>query len=182
MLQSFIEEEVMNIFLMVFLLPAGWAMRFVIYICLSIWALLHVAMLAESQLEAEPNTIGLAVLAPAVDWIILSKVEIVMLKSYIETLIAIFCVPMTLTGMVAILFPILYFQYIRIKFVSNSFMKEAFDRINKKLREVIPAVIYDSVPVVWFRKWLWSYVTFDQKGADKKNEDQAEEASSSFRN
>ena len=94
---------------MVFLLPAGPVMRFIIYICLSIWALLHVAMLGESQLESDPNTIGLAVLAPAIEWIILSKVEVVMVKSFIETLIAIFCIPMTLAGMVAILFPILYF-------------------------------------------------------------------------
>ena len=47
-LQSFIEEECMNIFLMVFLLPSGFLMRFIIYVCLSIWALLHVTMLAES--------------------------------------------------------------------------------------------------------------------------------------
>ena len=51
-------------------------------------------------------------------------------------------------------------------------MKEAFDRINKKLREVIPTAIYDSTPGVWFRNWLWSYVTFEQKdGREKKNED-----------
>ena len=59
-LQSFIEEECMNIFLMVFLLPAGAFMRFVIWSSLSIWALLHVVMLAEAQLESDPNTIGLA--------------------------------------------------------------------------------------------------------------------------
>ena len=47
-LQSFIEEECMNIFLMVFLLPSGFLMRFVIYISLTIWALLHVTMLAEA--------------------------------------------------------------------------------------------------------------------------------------
>lgn len=47
-LQSFIEEECMNIFLMVFLLPAGALMKFAIYISLSIWATLHVTMLAEA--------------------------------------------------------------------------------------------------------------------------------------
>ena len=47
-LQSFIEEECMNIFLMVFLLPSGFVMKFIIYISLSIWALLHVTMLAEA--------------------------------------------------------------------------------------------------------------------------------------
>jgi hypothetical protein len=129
-LQSFIEEECMNIFLMVFLLPSGFFMRFIIWISLSIWAVLHVTMLAEEQLESDPNTIGLASLKSTIDWIVLSKVEIVFYKSYLELIIAIFCVPLCLGGYVAILFPILYFQYIRIKFVSNSFMKEAFENLN----------------------------------------------------
>jgi hypothetical protein len=87
-------------------------------------------MLAEEQLESDPNTIGLASLKSTIDWIVLSKVEIVFYKSYLELIIAIFCVPLCLGGYVAILFPILYFQYIRIKFVSNSFMKEAFENLN----------------------------------------------------
>jgi len=129
-------------------------------------------------LESDPNTIGLASLTSTVDWIVLSKVEIVFYKSYLETMIAICCVPLCFGGYVAILFPILYFQYIRIKFVSNSFMKEAFDSINGSIRKVIPAAIYDSMPVAWFRGWLWSYVTFDR--ADKKAEEEKE--GDSFRN
>lgn len=101
------------------------------------------------------------------------------MKSYIETAVAIACVPLCLMGYVAILFPILYFQYIRIKFVSNSFMKEAFNNINAKMREIIPPVIYDSAPVAWFRGWLWSYVTFDKQ--DKKDQD-ANKDGDSFRN
>lgn len=134
-------------------------------------------------MESNPNTIGLGSLSSTIDWIVLSKVEIVFYKSYIETLIAICCVPMCLTGYVAILFPILYFQYIRIKFVSNSFMKEAFNSINASFRTYIPAAIYDSMPVAWFRGWLWSYVTFD-KGDGKKNEDDKskEGDDASFRN
>ena len=155
-------------------------MRFIIYVSLSIWATLHVTMLAEAQLESDPNTIGLGSLASTIDWIVLSKVEIVFYKSYIELLIAIACVPACLLGYVAILFPILYFQYIRIKFVSNSFMKEAFNDINAKMRNTIPPAIYDSMPVAWFRGWLWSYVTFDK--GEKKSEEESKEGSDSFRN
>lgn len=48
LLQSFIEEECMNIFFMVFLIPAGVIMRVIIHSALAIWAILHVAMLAEA--------------------------------------------------------------------------------------------------------------------------------------
>lgn len=50
-------------------------------------------------------------------------------------------------------------------------MKESFNQMNTVLRNTIPPVIYDSAPLVWFRGWLWSYVTFDRPGDDKKNDD-----------
>lgn len=59
-------------------------------------------------------------------------------------------------------------------------MKEAFSKINAKMREIIPPVIYDSMPVAWFRGWLWSYVTFDKD--NKKDQDSKKDGDDSFRN
>lgn len=60
-------------------------------------------------------------------------------------------------------------------------MKDAFDRVNGQIREMIPSAIYDSMPIAWFRGWLWSYVTFD-KYDPKKNEDPKSKEQNSFRN
>ena len=169
LLQSFIEEECMNIFLMVFLIPAGQIMRVIIYIVFTIWAIVHVSMLAEAQLETDPNTIGLASLSGIVEYIILSKTEFILAKNYIEIFILFICVPMVFLGRVAMIFPILYFQYIRIKYVSNQFQKLAFSQIINKLRSVLPVMLWDSSVCVWFRGWLSSYVQFEN-GKKKKDD------------
>lgn len=119
MLGSFVEEECMNIFLMVFLIPSGWMLKIVIHVCLCIWALVHVSMLADCQLRSDPNTIGLSALKPIIDYIVHSKVEFITLKNQIEILIGLSCAPLVLIGKAAMIFPILFFQYIRIKYVSN---------------------------------------------------------------
>ena len=46
-LQSFVEEECMNMFLMIFMIPAGTFMRSIIQFILMVWAFVHVSMLAE---------------------------------------------------------------------------------------------------------------------------------------
>lgn len=96
-------------------------MRVLIQIILAVWAIVHVSMLAEAQLEADPNTIGLASLSGIVEYIIMSKTEFILAKNYMEIFIFFICVPMVFIGRVAMIFPILYFQYIRIKYVSNQF-------------------------------------------------------------
>tara|TARA_B110001450_G_C17379041_1_gene382919 strand:+ start:280 stop:441 length:162 start_codon:yes stop_codon:yes gene_type:complete len=49
------------------------------------------------------------------------------------------------------------------------------------MRSAIPAAIYDSMPVAWFRGWLWSYVTFDKQNKKAEEANAAEDAAS-FRN
>jgi len=94
----------------------------------------------------------------------------VMFKNFIEIMMMVICAPMVFIGKVALIFPIMYFQYIRIKFVSNQFQKRAFRNLVDKLKQIIPEAIWDSAIVSWFRGWLWSYVQFD-KESDKKNDD-----------
>ena len=49
-LASLGEEEVLNLFLMVFLLPSGLLVRAILYFMMGIWALLHVATMCDNQL------------------------------------------------------------------------------------------------------------------------------------
>mmetsp|Transcript_26791 Transcript_26791/g.40871 ORF Transcript_26791/g.40871 Transcript_26791/m.40871 type:complete len:171 (+) Transcript_26791:416-928(+) len=126
MVHSLLEEEMLNIFLMVFIIPSGSLFKFFIHLSLSLWALMHVCEMGHQRLQSDPNTPGLSLLAPLLGWVVVSKYEIVSVKCWIETIIGAFCVPCVFMGYVALIFPILYFQYMRIKFVSSLYFKQTF--------------------------------------------------------
>lgn len=109
----------MNLFLMVFLVPSGKMVKLVVQICMYIWAFMHVCILADEQLVSNPDTPGLSILQPLIEYVNLSRIELNMIKNKIEIGIALLVFPLVFTGQVALIFPILYFQYIRIKYVSN---------------------------------------------------------------
>ena len=44
---SFLDEESMHLFLMVFLIPCGWVLRLLIHLCLASWALMNVVDMAD---------------------------------------------------------------------------------------------------------------------------------------
>lgn len=93
-MHSVMEEETLNMWLMFFLIPSGTIMKMVIHFSLSLWAILHVAELFNQLLKANPNTILISAMKPAIDYVVLSKVEISLLKSSIELVMAITCVPL----------------------------------------------------------------------------------------
>ena len=94
MMHSIMEEELINIFLMVFLIPSGPFVKIAIHASLYIWATMHVSGLFKSILENNPNALGISALAGIIDYIIVSKVELAMLKNTIELTIGMICVPM----------------------------------------------------------------------------------------
>ena len=94
MMHSIMEEELINIFLMVFLIPSGPFVKIAIHSSLYIWATMHVSELFKSILENNPNALGISALAGIIDYIIVSKVELAMLKNTIELTIGMICVPM----------------------------------------------------------------------------------------
>lgn len=158
---ALLEEESLNVFLMVFLLPAGVVPKLMIHCSFSLWSVMSVAEMANGLLEADPETIGLASLKPVIDCIVLSKVELSVLKNLIEITLGLLSVPFVFMAQTAIIFPILYFQYIRIKYISSSFCKAAFSLIHNDIcKKYIPAIIYDSTPMVMLLNWLCSYVEF----------------------
>jgi hypothetical protein len=108
-LTTLTEEEAVNIFLMVFMIPSGWILRSLIKVSLAIWSLIHVCVLAEQTLLDNPDTIGLASLHPVIEWVNLSKVELAIMKNKIEIFIGLICLPAVLTGHAAMIFPVMYF-------------------------------------------------------------------------
>lgn len=79
----------MNLFLMVFLVPSGYLMRLVIHACLSIWALIHVCDMFQRTLEANPNALGISALKPIINYVYVSKFELLVVKNIIEVFIGI---------------------------------------------------------------------------------------------
>ena len=84
LMHSVMEEELVNVFLMVFLIPSGYIMKTGIHAALSIWALMHVSELFNSMLEKSPNMLGVSALKPVIDYVLISKVELALLKNSIE--------------------------------------------------------------------------------------------------
>lgn len=97
-LSSLTEEEVMNLFLMVFLIPSGKLVKLVVQACLYIWAAMHVCVLADEQLQSNPGTVGLSALKPAIDWVNLSRVEVNLFKNKIEIGLALCTLPLVFAG------------------------------------------------------------------------------------
>lgn len=139
LMHSVLEEDTLNIFLMVFLIPSGHVMRSLIHASLSIWAMIHVVDMISKSMTGEN------ILTPVLNYVQLSKIELNMYKSHIELLIGFFATPAVFLNQAAIIFPIMYFQYIRIKYVSSFFMQNSFECIDSKImKTILPASVYDS--------------------------------------
>lgn len=180
-IHSFLEEECINLFLMVFLVPSGSGMRIIIHICLSIWALLHVCDMFERMLMSNPNTIGISALRPIIHYVYVSKFEFLMIKNIIEIFIGIICPFCVFGSQVAMIFPILYYQYIRIKFISSLYMRRSFDQLDKQILEkYLPSVIYTSSAFAWIKSKLITFVDFD-KNNSKKSVSEQKQTEQSFR-
>lgn len=69
---------------------------------------------------------------------------------------------------VAMIFPILYFQYIRIKYISSLYTRKSFSQLNKKIIEAyLPAAIHQSIPYIWMKHCLLNFVVFEKNNTKK---------------
>ena len=64
---------------------------------------------------------GLPAMKPVIDFGMLYRVELALLKASFELFIALFSVYLMIQGRIAPIFPIFFWQYIRIKYVVSSF-------------------------------------------------------------
>lgn len=166
---------------MIFLIPCGAVIRFVVYFCLGIWALMHACLLAESQLLINPDTIGLSSMVPAIQYINLSRVEMALLKNKIEIVLAFLSIPLVVTSQVALIFPVIFIQYIRVKYVSNFFQKHLFKELNKWAKANVPEAIFEFILVQWFRKYLENFGKIGNEEELEAEKQKKKEEKESFR-
>lgn len=65
--------------------------------------------------------LGLPAVLPVIEFGVLFKVEFAVLKCLIEITIAFMSIYLTLVGKLAPIFPLFFWQYIRIKYVVSNF-------------------------------------------------------------
>ena len=107
-----------------------------------------------------------------VDNLSMSKVELCLYKCYIEVLIGILCFPFVFMAQAAMIFPILYMQYLRLKWISSFFTKIAFKHWAFYLRKAIPLVVRQTAPFIYVKEYFYSYVKFkDADGNEIKTDE-----------
>ena len=155
---------------MVFILPSGILVRAFINFTMGIWALIHVATMCDAQLQSNPSTIGLTVFKPMIECIMLSKVEIHQLKCKLEIFLLLISVPAVFYTQVALIFPILYIQYIRIKYVGSYALRKSFDDLGAIFVTYVPG-LYNLSIVQTLRSYCKSFVKFKDESETKVKKD-----------
>lgn len=136
----------MNICLIILLLFAGVLLRFLLYTCLLLWAYLECCDWGNEILNLDPGFLGLALLKPILVKGINNKIKVVQLKSHIELFICFISIFGFFFGYCAPIFPLLYIQIIRFKFVVNLFTIKSCNLLDERILKVcIPAPIYNFV-------------------------------------
>lgn len=102
-----------------------------------------------------------------IDFLLLFRVEITQLKSHIEVFLGFLSIFLFFTGRLAPIFPIFFWQYLRIKYVVSSFTQISFTSIDQKvLKRVLPKFLYESMVV--FIKAKLNYMVDYSKEQQKK--------------
>ena len=103
-----------------------------------------------------------------IDYINLSKVETHQFKNQLEIAVLLVSVPAIFANQVAMIFPIIYVQYIRIKYVGSFSLRKTFNDLGALLDTHIPT-FYNLSAILWFRSYAKSFVNFKDKGEEKKD-------------
>ena len=115
----FLEEESMNLGLILMMPFSGQIIRCLLLGCLASWALLECCHWGAQVLLKDPNTIGIALLKIPIEIGILYRVEVVQFKNHIEVFVGLISVLLVFAGRCAPIFPVFYWQYLRVKYVVN---------------------------------------------------------------
>ena len=122
--------------------------RLLIYLCLSLWSFLMWSewayeMLEQSRRPGGQPIYGLPAMKPVIEFGMMFRVEITKVKCYLEIAMGLLSIFMLFTGRIAPIFPIFFWQYMRIKYLMSNFTQVSFRDLDAKLlKRVIPAAIY----------------------------------------
>lgn len=173
----FTDEEPMNLALLLVMLFSGPIIKLLLYLCLLIWSFLMWCEwgqeLLDQSRENGTKIYGLPAMQPVIEFGMLFRVEFGLIKSHIEIFIGFLSVYLLFNWQIAPIFPIFYWQYIRIKYVVSGFTKKSFLLIDQSiLKRVIPAFLYNSV-MVRVKDRLFYFVDFDAGKKRKLQDDQS---------
>lgn len=104
----FMEEEILNAFLLLFLIMMSSFLRLLIIASLVIWALVNVCEQACQALQVNPNIAGLCMFKSQFEAVSLNKVELIKIKSHLELAVGMLGSVLWLTGICAPLFPVFF--------------------------------------------------------------------------
>ena len=80
-------------------------------------------------------------MTPLVEFIHFNKVELNFVKNGFEILLGIISVPFVFVNQAAMIFPILYYQYLKVKNMSNAFQKHQWKLVWEFLTQKAPFII-----------------------------------------
>ena len=143
----FHEEEFLNLGLLALNLFATPTISYLIYTALTLWALIVIVHWFHHELLKQPNLLGISLLKPLLERVILYKVEVIKVKNHIELAIGMYSLVMLIGLNIAPFFPIFYWQYLRVKYVANHFTKNSFKVLDYGLKTVVPQRVYEGVIV-----------------------------------
>lgn len=131
--RAFTDEEPMNMaLLLMFLFSSPWVQG-VLYACLLIWAFLMWCEWGQEMLDDSGTTYiyGLPAMKPVIEFGIIFRVELAKVKSHFEVVLAFASIYMVFAGMIAPIFPLFFWQYVRIKYVISPFTKHSFRALDQ---------------------------------------------------
>ncbi len=142
----FLEEETMNLCLIILMVFSGPIIRLVLLGCLAMWAFVECCQWGSQILSLNPNATGVVLLQPVIKLGNLYRVEIIQWKNHIELFVGFLSMFMVLTSRCAPIFPVFYWQYIRVKYVINYFTKTTFTIVDDQiLHRLFPGSLYSLI-------------------------------------
>ena len=99
-------------------------------------------MLDSSRRDGQ-NIYGLPAMKPLIEFGMIFRVEITKLKAFLEIFLGTISILLLFTGRIAPIFPIFFWQYLRIKYLISTFMIVVWRDIDIKFfKRFIPGAIY----------------------------------------
>jgi hypothetical protein len=139
------DEEPVNLALLLLLLFSSPMPTMLIYSCLFVWAFIMWSEWGYEMLEESATTgkqiYGLPAMQPVIDFGMVYRVELALFKSHLEIVLAFVSVCLILTGRLAPIFPIFYWQYLRIRYLVSNYTKHSFSQLDSFFKKLLPNII-----------------------------------------
>lgn len=138
----------MNMALLILMLFSPLLMKILIYLSLILWSFLMWSewaceMLEDSLKPGGQPIYGLPAMKPVIEFGMIFRVEIAKTKTFIEVFMGVISVYMLFTGRIAPIFPIFFWQFLRIKYLMSSYTQVCLRDIDTKIfKKVVPPFIY----------------------------------------